>query len=201
MNEADYLQQQLALFEPCECLLGGVHPRFVVWENVPGAFSSNNGMDFRAVLEHCTESEIAMPKSGKWADAGLVRSRQCDVAWRVLDAQYWGVPQRRARIFLVADFAKSGRCAAEILFKSEGVSGDTPQSQRKRERVTSTIEKSIRTASDVHYGGAKVVKIRSGRDDGTAGKGALIGIEQSFTLGTHQDQTLFQEKVMSTVGG
>jgi len=179
----------------------GLYPKVVIWENVPGAFTSNEGMDFRAVLEEFTECEIPMPKSGRWASAGMVRSRRCDVAWRCFDAQYWGVPQRRNRIFLVADFRETGRCAAEILFKCDSLQGDSPQSQRERKRTPSTVEKSIRTASDVHYGGAKVVKIRSGKDDGTAGKGALIGIEQSFTLGCANDQTLFQEKVMSTVGG
>lgn len=102
-------------------LTNGKYPRFVVWENVPGAFSSNKGSDFRAVLEEITESQVPMPKSGRWAKAGMVRSNSCEVAWRTLDAQYWGVPQRRKRIFLVSDFR--GGCAAEILFKPEGVSG------------------------------------------------------------------------------
>ena len=179
----------------------GLYPKVVIWENVPGAFTSNEGMDFRAVLDEFTEREIPMPKSERWASAEMVRSGRCDVAWRCFDAQYWGVPQRRNRIFLVADFRETGRCAAEILFKCEGLQGDNPQSERTRKRTTSTIEKSIRTASDVQYGGAKVVKIRSGKDDGTAGKGALIGIEQSFTLGCANDQTLFQEKITSTAGG
>ena len=103
----------------------GRYPRFFVWENVPGAFSSNRGMDFRAVLEEIAEAEIPMPQSGRWADAGMVRSRVCEAAWRVLDAQYWGVPQRRRRIFLVADFTAGKRCAAEVLFEPEGYSGDT----------------------------------------------------------------------------
>lgn len=98
----------------------GKYPRFAVWENVPGAFSSNKGDDFRAVLEEITESKIPIPSSGKWAPAGMVRGNGVEVAWRVLDAQYWGVPQRRKRIFLVADFG--GCCAGEILFKPESVS-------------------------------------------------------------------------------
>ena len=100
----------------------GKYPKFVIWENVPGAFSSNKGNDFRAVLEEITESSIPMPKSGRWATSGMVRSSSCEVAWRILDAQYWGVPQRRKRIFLVADFR--GQCSAEILFKPESVSGN-----------------------------------------------------------------------------
>ena len=103
-------------------------PRFFVWENVPGAFSSNKGLDFRAVLEEIGQTEIPMPKNGKWANAGMAELPQCQIAWRVLDAQYWGVPQRRRRIFLVADFAADGRCAEEILFEQESVSWDTAAS-------------------------------------------------------------------------
>lgn len=103
---------------------GGRYPRFFVWENVPGAFSSNKGADFRAVLEEIGHTEIPMPPNGKWANAGLAELPQCQIAWRVLDAQYWGVPQRRRRIFLVADFAAAGRCAGEILFEPESMCGD-----------------------------------------------------------------------------
>ena len=103
----------------------GKYPRFFVWENVPGAFSSNKGADFRAVLEEIGQTEIPVPQHGKWANAGMAELPQCQIAWRVLDAQYWGVPQRRRRIFLVADFATDGRCAEEILFEQESVSWDT----------------------------------------------------------------------------
>lgn len=108
-------------------------PRFFVWENVPGAFSSNRGLDFRAVLEEIGQTEIPMPPNGKWANAGMVELPQCQIAWRILDAQYWGVPQRRRRIFLVADFAADGRCAGEILFEQESVSGDTETGERTGE--------------------------------------------------------------------
>ena len=192
---------------------GGVHCRFYILENVPGTLSSNGNMDFRTILESITECEIPMPRSGGWANAGLVRSRRCDVGWRILDAQYFrsteGVfllPQRRKRLWLVADFAETGRCVEKILFECESLQGDTEPSGKTRERTPSTAEKSTRTASElVHRGGTAVVKIRSGRDDGTAGKGALIGIEQSFTLGCGNDQTLFQERKpiddLSTTGG
>ena len=108
-------------------------PRFFVWENVPGAFSSNKGLDFRAVLEEIGQTEIPMPPNGKWANAGMVELPQCQIAWRVLDAQYWGVPQRHRRIFLVADFAADGRCAGEILFEPEGMSGDPATGEGARE--------------------------------------------------------------------
>lgn len=122
---------------------GGRQPRFIVWENVPGAFSSNKGNDFRAVLEEITEIEIPMPASGRWATAGMVRSNECEVAWRVLDAQYWGVPQRRKRIFLVADFG--GQCAGEILFKPESMPGDFEKGCNKRERTAGSVKNSLGT--------------------------------------------------------
>ena len=108
----------------------GEYPRFFVWENVPGVFSSNRGMDFQAVLEEIGESKIPMPQGNRWAAAGLVQCPGAEIAWRVLDAQYWGVPQRRRRIFLVADFAADGRCAGEILFEPESVSGDPETGER-----------------------------------------------------------------------
>ena len=121
-------------------------PRFFVWENVPGAFSSNKGMDFRAVLEEIGQTEIPMPPNGKWANAGLVELPQCQIAWRVLDAQYWGVPQRRRRIFLVADFAADGRCAGEILFEPEGMSGDPATGEGAREGTAGGTEDCARIA-------------------------------------------------------
>ena len=115
----------------------GVYPRFAIWENVPGAFSSNGGQDFRAVLEEIAESEIPMPASGRWATAGMVRGDGRSLAWRVLDAQYWGVPQRRKRIFLVADFA--GQSAGEILLEQQGMSGHLAESGEAREEVAAGI--------------------------------------------------------------
>ena len=101
----------------------GKYPRFIVWENVPGAFSSNGGEDFKAVLESvCSvkEDKADIPRYEKWPNAGEIVADDYSVAWRVFDAQYWGVPQRRKRIYLVADFG--GQCAGKILFESEGVS-------------------------------------------------------------------------------
>jgi DNA (cytosine-5)-methyltransferase 1 len=109
-------------------------PRYFVWENVPGAFSSNRGADFRAVLEEISEVEIPMPKDNKWASAGMVEWDGGSLAWRVLDAQYWGVPQRRKRIFLIADFA--GLTAGEILFESKSMSGDSAQGDGEVQEAT-----------------------------------------------------------------
>lgn len=105
------------------------YPRFFVWENVPGAFSSNKGMDFRTVLEEITEAKIPMPKSGRWARAGMVRSEQCEVTWRTLDAQYFGIPQHRERLFLVADFG--GRSSSKILFECKSMPGDFETSKEE----------------------------------------------------------------------
>ena len=107
----------------------GEYPHFAIWENVPGSLTSHNGGDFRAVLEEITEAEIPMPDTGRWADSGMVRGGAADISWRILDAQYWGVPQRRKRIVLVADY-KTER-SAEILFIPEGVSRHPTQSSQQ----------------------------------------------------------------------
>lgn len=118
--------QAIRIVKEMRCATNGKYPRFIVWENVPGAFSSNKGEDFRAVLEAvCSvKSEgvsVPEPPKGKWSSAGSIVADGFSLAWRVLDAQFWGVPQRRKRIYLVADFA--GGSAGKILFESEGVSG------------------------------------------------------------------------------
>ena len=108
-------------------------PRYAVWENVRGALSSAGGEDFRRVLEElCRIKDDAadVPRPKKWQSAGLIRGNGYSVAWRVLDAQYWGVPQRRKRIYLVADF--DGDSAGKILFESEGVSGHSAKMQTAR---------------------------------------------------------------------
>lgn len=106
----------------------GKYPRYIVWENVPGAFSSNKGEDFKAVLnEICKvkDGQVSVPKPSKWENAGRIMGDGFSIAWRLFDAQYWGVPQRRQRIYLVADF--DGGSAGKILFESEGLSGYSAQ--------------------------------------------------------------------------
>ena len=105
-------------------------PRFIVWENVRGALSSSCGNDFRKVLEeicNVKKPDVSVPKPEKWNSSGLIVGDDFSVAWRVLDAQYWGVPQRRKRIYLVADF--DGDSAGKVLFESEGVSGHSAKMQ------------------------------------------------------------------------
>lgn len=104
----------------------GQYPRYIVWENVPGAYSSASGRDFRQVLTEIIQIknealDVPMPENSKWLRAGEILGDGFSVAWRTLDAQHWGVAQRRCRCYLVADFA--GECAGKILFESEGVSG------------------------------------------------------------------------------
>lgn len=111
----------------------GKYPRLFVWENVFAAFSCNHGNDFGTVLEEIGQAKIPMPKSGRWAACGVARVPLCDIAWRVLDAQYWGVPQRRRRVFLVADFATTGRRAAEILLVEKRLPGDSQESSSKEQ--------------------------------------------------------------------
>jgi len=125
----------------------GKYPRYFVWENVPGAFSSNKGADFRAVLAEIGQTEIPIPDGGRWANAGLAELPKCDIAWRVLDAQYWGVPQRRRRIFLVADFAAYDRRAGEILFEREGVSGNPQEGEEAGEGTARGTADCARTSS------------------------------------------------------
>lgn len=117
-NKSGLFYHAIRIIKEMRCATNGLFPVIAVWENVAGAFSSNNRMDFKSVLESFTDTEVPMPDSGRWARAGMVRGNCADVCWRLLDAQYWGEPtlvQRRKRVFVVADFR--GQRAAEILFK------------------------------------------------------------------------------------
>lgn len=136
----------------------GEYPRFIMWENVPGAYSSNKGHDFHAVLESiCSvcETGISIPKSCdkrkadklKWSKSGEIVGNAFSLAWRTLDAQFWGVPQRRKRIFLVADF--TGQCAGEVLFKPESLRRNFAKSRETRKRTTSNAERSINGSGGV----------------------------------------------------
>ena len=125
--------QAVRIIKEMRCATNGKYPRFAVWENVTGAFSSNGGEDFRCVLEEfckIKDAGLSVPKSKpeKWTKAGEIMGENFSVAYRTFDAQYWYLPQRRARIYLVADF--DGGCASKILFESEGVSGYSTESFR-----------------------------------------------------------------------
>ena len=229
-NRSSLFYEAIRIIKEMREATNGKHPRYIVWENVPGAFSSNKGEDFRAVLtEICKvkEADVSVPKPSKLENAGRIMGEGFSIAWRLLDAQYWGVPQRRQRIYLVADF--DGGSAGKILFESEGVSGYSAQGFKSWQDTANGItEGSHETggtdslmfenhSQDTRYRGPlsvaqtvsstygtggnnqpfvlqtpKTLKIRCGCEGG--GKGALIQDDLSATLGTNNDQTLFQPR-------
>ena len=141
-SRSSLFYEAVRIVKEMRCKTNGRYPRYIIWENVPGAFSSNKGADFQSVLEDiCSVKgyEIHTPRPERWANAGEIVAEDFSLAWRVFDAQYWGVPQRRKRIYLVADFA--GGSAGKILFESEGVSGYTPQGFRSWQGAAGASEK------------------------------------------------------------
>ena len=256
-NRSGLFYQAVRIIKEMREKTNGKYPRYIVWENVPGAFSSNKGEDFRCVLEsicHIADETVSVPSVKKWQYAGCIMGDGYSVAWRLLDAQYWGVPQRRKRIYLVADL--TGGSAGKILFESEGLSGYSAEGFRswqaaaggaggcseetgtlclndqggQRMDVTEDVTNTLRAGAnhpplvfenhsqDSRYTGPldvaqtvlstygtggnnqpfvvetpKTLKIRSGCEGG--GKGALVQDNKSATIGTHNDQTLFQPKV------
>lgn len=154
----------------------GLYPTFAVWENVPGAFSSNGGEDFRAVLEELARVEqpdVSIPRpsgrGGRWSKAGTIAGNGWSLAWRQLDAQYWGVPQRRKRIALVADFG--GQRAAEILFERTSMSGDSCESipawktfARTPEASVAGYDRMVESRNSVTGGAESEGTRRSGRE-------------------------------------
>lgn len=228
-NRSSLFYEAIRIIKEMREATNGKYPRYIVWENVPGAFSSNKGEDFRAVLtEICKVKEecVSVPKPAKWENAGRIMGEDFSIAWRLLDAQYWGVPQRRQRIYLVADF--DGGSAGKILFESEGLSGYSAQGFKSWQDAANGITESVgetgsdslmfeNHSQDTRYRGPltvaqtvsstygtggnnqpfvlqtpKTLKIRCGCEGG--GKGALIQDDLSATLGTNNDQTLFQPR-------
>ena len=142
-SRSSLFYEAVRIVKEMRCATDGRYPRYIVWENVPGAFSSNKGADFQSVLEEiCSVKgyKIDPARPAKWPAAGEIVADDFSLAWRVFDAQYWGVPQRRKRIYLVADFA--GGSAGKILFESEGVSGYTPQGFRPWQGAAGAFEES-----------------------------------------------------------
>ena len=141
-SRSSLFYEAVRIVKEMRCKTNGRYPRYIIWENVPGAFSSNKGADFQSVLEEiCSVKgyEIDPARPERWPNAGEIVADDFSLAWRVFDAQYWGVPQRRKRIYLVADFA--GGSAGKILFESEGVSGYTPQGFRSWQGAAGASEK------------------------------------------------------------
>lgn len=142
-SRSSLFYEAIRIVKEMRCKTNGAKPRFIVWENVPGAFSSNKGQDFKAVLEAVIgvkepSTEVPAPDKKGWPDADYYLGDGWSVAYRVLDAQWWGVPQRRKRIYLVADFADHS--APKVLFESDGLSGYSAESFRAWQRAASGAE-------------------------------------------------------------
>ena len=186
--------QAVRLIKEMRKASSGRYPRFAVWENVPGAFSSNKGNDFHQVLRELisvTDEQAAanLPRVQKWQKAGAVVADQWSIAWRVLDAQFFGLPQRRKRIFLIADFASER--AGHILFEPPSLRRNTQTGCDQGQAATSNPASSPQTASS-RNGVARsfTLRMRGGKPGG--GKGALIQTDISGRLGCNNDQRIFE---------
>lgn len=156
--------EAVRVIKEMRCATGGRYPRYIVWENVPGAFSSNKGEDFKAVLEAVIgiaepNAEVPMPEKARWPYADLYLGDGWSVAYRTLDAQYWGVPQRRRRIYLVADLA--GESAGKILFESEGLSGYSTEGFRTWQRAAGSFTPCAGAAGYDGYNGSLTEEVSS----------------------------------------
>jgi DNA (cytosine-5)-methyltransferase 1 len=135
-REGLYGEKSILFFEGIR-IINELKPQFAIWENVPGALSSNAGRDFQAVLSQMLGADVPMPRSGRWARSGMARSGQRTLAWRVLDSQYFGLAQRRKRVFVVLDLR--GERAVQILLEPEGVRRDSPPRREAGQDVAPTI--------------------------------------------------------------
>jgi len=136
--QSSLFYQAIRIVKEMRCATNGRYPRWICWENVVGAFSSNRGLDFKAVLEAVIGiiepgAEVPMPEKDRWPYADIYMGKRWSVAYRTFDAQHWGVPQRRRRVYLVGDLA--GRCAGQVLFESEGLSGYSAEGFRAWQRT------------------------------------------------------------------
>lgn len=164
--------EAVRIIKEMRCATDGKYPRWICWENVPGAFSSNKGEDFKAVLEAVIgiaepNAELPMPEKARWPYADLYMGDGWSVAYRTLDAQYWGVPQRRRRIYIVADLA--GRGAGKILFESEGLSGYSTEGFRSWQRAAGGFTPCVGAAGFDGYNGSLT-------DDTSATLGVNCGV-------------------------
>ena len=163
-SRSSLFYEAVRIIKEMRCATGGRYPRYIVWENVPGAFSSNKGEDFKAVLEAVIgiaepNAEVPMPEKARWPYADLYMGNGWSVAYRTLDAQYWGVPQRRRRIYLVADLA--GGSAGKILFESEGLSGYSGSGFRSWQRVAGSFTPCAGATGFDGYNGSLTEKVSS----------------------------------------
>ena len=185
--------EAIRIIKEMRAATNGVYPRIALWENVPGAFSSNKGEDFRTVLQELIQIiepaavMPAVPKNG-WPYADSYCGDGWSLAYRVFDTQYWPrTPQRRRRIHLVVDFA--GQCAQNVLFERKGLRGNFEAGGTPWQAAAANAERGT-GAADAEGAVPYTLKIRSGCEGG--GKGALVQENQNATLATHNDQYLFQ---------
>lgn len=148
-NRSGLFHEAIRIVKEMRIATNGEKPRYIVWENVTGAFSSNKGEDFRVVLETIMQAKdetFTVPRSEKWNGSGCIVADSLSLAWRTFDAQYWGVPQRRKRIYLVADF--DGERAGKILFEQEGLRGNSSKSVQKWKDLTESSRRSTDLSSE-----------------------------------------------------
>lgn len=174
-------------------------PRYIVWENVPGALSSGDREDFRRVLMEIArikDPDVSVPRPAEWENAGEILADDYSIAWRLLNSQYFGVPQRRRRVFLVGDFDGGG--APKILFESESVCWDPAKSKEQRERYSAAFARSVgeacsRESSDENHGnGGEPENDEGPLRKGGGGKGPLIQDNLAGTVACNNDQVLFE---------
>ena len=144
LTRSGLFMEQVRIIKEMRESTNGLYPKFVIWENVTGAYSSNNGNDFQRVLEEFSglmDEKLPPLRPERWTHAGEILGKSGSIAWRTLDAQYWGVPQRRRRIFLVIDFG--GQRASEILFKQESLRRYSTSSKAPWKRIATKIKNSV----------------------------------------------------------
>lgn len=163
-SRSSLFYEAVRIIKEMRCATDGKYPRWICWENVPGAFSSNKGEDFKAVLEAVIgivepNAQVPMPEKARWPYADLYMGDGWSVAYRTLDAQYWGVPQRRRRIYLVADLA--GGSAGKILFESEGLPGYSAEGFRSWQRAAGSFTPCAGAAGYDGYNGSLTEEVSS----------------------------------------
>lgn len=156
-------------------LLGAKRPRWFVWENVPGVLNSNDGADFAAILSGWTGRDVA---AQQFDTTGIIQGEFYSVCWRILDSQYFGVPQRRRRVFVVGYLGTDWRPPFAVLFERDSLRRDFTPSRKKRKETPRTVGEST----------PATIRMRGGIEGG--GKGALVSDNLSLTLATANDQTL-----------
>lgn len=148
-NRSGLFHEAMRIVKEMRIATNGEKPRYIVWENVTGAFSSNKGEDFRVVLETIMQAKdetFTVPRPEKWNKSGCIVADSLSLAWRTFDAQYWGVPQRRKRIYLVADF--DGERAGKILFEQESLRGNSSKSVQAWKDLTESSRRSTDLSSE-----------------------------------------------------